>query len=354
MKFLRNAWYAGSWAKDITSETLLYRKIINEPLLFTRREDGTPVVMSNVCPHRFAPLHLGCKTGDRIRCGYHGLEFNTEGQCVHNPNTPGAIPEAMKVPTYPVVEKHTMLWVWMGDQPPDESLIPDFSVMVDGDGLSRHRDHFTMNVNVELISNNVMDLSHASFLHAGLLATPEHANAEIKVKQDGRTVSCERWSRDVPVPQVFDLMFRRDKKNVDFWNIMRWDPPSCFLLDVGCHAPGDTQEDGAGYMGIHILAAETETTTHYHVGIVRKPISEADQEFEAEIAKLRLHAFQGQDEPMMEAMQDMLGIEELLKRKPVLFNVDSGPVRMKRVLEELLAKEAKSARGVDSVSDSSP
>jgi vanillate O-demethylase monooxygenase subunit len=43
---------------------------------------------------------------------------------------------------------------------------------------------------------------------------------------------------------------------------------------------------------------------------------------------------------MMEAMQDMLGIEELLKRKPVLFNVDIGPVRMKRVLEELLKNDA--------------
>jgi len=68
-------------------------------------------------------LHLACKTGNRVRCGYHGLEF--------------AIPAAMKVPTYPVVEKDT-------------------------------------------------DLSHASFLHAGLLATPEHANAEIKVTQECR------------------------------------------------------------------------------------------------------------------------------------------------------------------------
>lgn len=345
MKFVRNIWYAGSWADAVAPETLLYRKIINEPLLFTRREDGTPVVMSNVCPHRFAPLHLGCKTGDRVRCGYHGLEFDSEGKCVHNPNTPGTIPAAMKVPTYPVVEKDTMLWVWMGDQPPDESLIPDFSVMNEGDGLSRGRSHFTMKVNVELIANNVMDLSHASFLHAGLLATPEHANAEIKVTQEGRTVTCARWSRNVPVPQVFDLLFRRDNKNVDFWTSMRWDPPSCFRLDVGCHAPGETREQGAGYMGIHILTPETETTTHYHVGIVRKPVAEGDQEFEAEIAKLRLHAFQGQDEPMMEAMQEMLGVDELLRRQPVLFSVDTGPVRMKRVLEQLLAKETPADGG---------
>jgi len=42
---------------------------------------------------------------------------------------------------------------------------------------------------------------------------------------------------------------------------------------------------------------------------------------------------------MMEAMQEMLGIEELLTRQPVLMSVDAGPVRMKRVLDELLARE---------------
>jgi vanillate O-demethylase monooxygenase subunit len=339
MRFLRNIWYAAAWGKDVATDKLLYRKIANQPVLLTRRMDGTPVAMSNVCPHRFAPLHLGCKKGDRIQCGYHGLEFDAEGKCVHNPNVPGIIPPAMKVPTFAVVEKHTMLWIWLGDAPADEALIPDFSVMDDGDGLSRHRDHFTMRVNVELISNNVMDLSHASFLHAGLLATPEHANAEIVVKQEGRTVTCERWSRNVPVPKVFDLLFRRDGRNVDFWNVMRWDPPSCFLLDVGCHAPGASRDEGAGYFGIHLLTPETETTTHYHVGIVRKPVAEAEQEFQAEIAQLRLHAFQNQDEPLMEAMQDMLGVDELLRRQPVLFNVDAGPVRMKRVLDDLVAKE---------------
>ena len=43
---------------------------------------------------------------------------------------------------------------------------------------------------------------------------------------------------------------------------------------------------------------------------------------------------------MMEAMQEMLGIDELLSRKPVLLSVDSGPIRMKRALDELLAREA--------------
>lgn len=123
-----------------------------------------------------------------------------------------------------------------------------------------------MQVNVELVCNNLMDLSHASFLHAGIIAVAEHADAEIKATQSGRTVTCERWSRSAPVPKVFDMLFRRDGRNVDFWNT----PPACFLLDVGCHAPGEHPAFGAGYKGIHMLAPETESSTIYHVDTCRR------------------------------------------------------------------------------------
>jgi phenylpropionate dioxygenase-like ring-hydroxylating dioxygenase large terminal subunit len=345
MNFVRNLWYAAAWGHDVATDALLYRKIIGEPVLLTRAANGTPAALTNVCPHRFAPLHLGCREADRIRCAYHGLEFGLDGACLHNPNAPGAIPSAMKLRRYPVVEKHTMLWVWMGDEPADETLIPDYSLLdASEDGLVRQTSTFTMKVNVELVSNNLMDLSHASFLHAGIIAVPEHADAEIRVTQDGRTVTSERWARDKPVPRVFDLLFRRDGRNVDFWNVMRWDPPSSFFLDVGCHAPGDTPADGAGYRGIHILTPETETSTHYHVGIVRRATAEGDAEIDAEITRLRAHAFQNQDAPLMEAMQDMLGVDELQRRRPVLLNIDGATVRMKRILDELLARESDPTR----------
>jgi vanillate O-demethylase monooxygenase subunit len=342
MPFVRNLWYAASWSKDLEAGSLLYRKIIGDPLLLTRQADGKPVVLSNACPHRFAPMHMGQRVGESVRCPYHGLRFDLQGRCVENPNTPHTIPPGMALRRYPAVERHTMLWVWMGDAEPDESLIPDFSLM-ENEALSRDRGHFTMAVNVELIANNLMDLSHASFLHNGLLGTPEHGEADIKVAQEGHTVTCSRMSRNVPVPQVFDLLYRRDGAPVDFWNSMRWDPPYSFFLDVGCHAPGGSRADSGGLYGVHILSPESEAATHYFVGIARKPATEADAEFQAEIARLRMHAFRQQDEPLLQAMQEMLGIDGLRQRQPVLLSIDGGPVRMKRVLDDLLAREAAAA-----------
>lgn len=144
MNFVHNLWYPVAWGHDVREDASLYRKVINQPLLVTRRLDGQAVVLTNVCPHRFAPLHFGTRSDDVIRCGYHGLEFDLQGRCVKNPNTPCTIPSGMKVRTYPTVEKHTMVWAWMGDKEPDESLIPDYSVLdPSDDGLSRQTSTFT-------------------------------------------------------------------------------------------------------------------------------------------------------------------------------------------------------------------
>jgi vanillate O-demethylase monooxygenase subunit len=58
MPFLKNAWYAAAWSHEV-SRTLLKRVIMEDAILFYRKEDGTAVAMSNRCAHRFAPLHLG-------------------------------------------------------------------------------------------------------------------------------------------------------------------------------------------------------------------------------------------------------------------------------------------------------
>jgi nitrite reductase/ring-hydroxylating ferredoxin subunit len=38
--------------------------------------------------HRLVPLHMGKVIGDAIQCGYHGLQFDGHGACVHNPHDP--------------------------------------------------------------------------------------------------------------------------------------------------------------------------------------------------------------------------------------------------------------------------
>src|SRR6266568_2045970 len=164
MQFLRNTWYVAAWDKEVT-RTLFARDILGESILMYRKEDGTPVTMSNVCPHRFAPLHKGKLKGDIVECAYHGLQFDCTGQCVKNPHPGGngPIPSRAKLTRYSVLEKWGAIWIWMGNKTPDESLLPDFSWLDRPDEWQPVRDLTVVNAHYELIADNVLDLTHLPY-----------------------------------------------------------------------------------------------------------------------------------------------------------------------------------------------
>src|SRR5271167_4773848 len=127
--YLKNTWYVAAWAAEV-GDTLLARQFLDEPIVMFRDQAGRAVALHDRCPHRFAPLRLGALVGDRVRCGYHGLEFNSLGECVHNPHGNGAVARAAKVRAFPLAERHSLVWIWMGEPAQaDTALIPNFSFL---------------------------------------------------------------------------------------------------------------------------------------------------------------------------------------------------------------------------------
>ncbi|MEC8724822.1 MAG: aromatic ring-hydroxylating dioxygenase subunit alpha, partial [Pseudomonadota bacterium] len=45
--FLRNAWYVGAWGTEVGRQKMLRRTLLNEPVVFFRQEDGTPVALAD-------------------------------------------------------------------------------------------------------------------------------------------------------------------------------------------------------------------------------------------------------------------------------------------------------------------
>jgi len=131
--FPRNFWYVAAWDTEIRRQELLRRTICSEPIVFYRREDGTPVALEDRCCHRHMPLSDGVLKGDNIECLYHGLTYDPSGTCIHIPSQT-TIPAEAKVRSYPVFEKHHWIWIWMGEPAlanPDE--IEDFHWLDDPD-----------------------------------------------------------------------------------------------------------------------------------------------------------------------------------------------------------------------------
>lgn len=344
--YLRNAWYVAMWSDDLGAGELRARTILDEPLIFFRREDGTAAALFDRCPHRYAPLSMGeLIPGDRIRCGYHGLEFDPDGACVRNPHHNEKIPPGAIVKSYPVVEKHSIVWIWMGSAAPNVEAIPDFGIFdrTAPEHISK-RDWLHVKASYRLVADNLLDTSHTPYLHDGILANPDIIEAELSIDEDADSVTVTRRTPDAAVPGLFAVLFPELPERVEKWNAVRWNAPGAILLQTGLVEVGRPHDEGTGYYGVHLLTPETKTTTHYHFTAVRWGIRtepSADEAIRDRLTEMRRFAFEAQDVVMIEAQQRR--IDEAGEYRPTLFAVDVGPVRYGRILDRLIAEEQAAA-----------
>ena len=238
-----------------------------------------------------------------------------------------------------------MVWVWMGEAPADEASIPEYRFLDADSGfhISR-RDHVTIQANVRLVMNNLLDLSHAPLLHEGILGHEDSIRAEINTEQQDPYFFVVRRMRGVRPGALTDLQFRRDGQPIDVVLKMRWSAPCNPLNDSLSSEAGGSATEGAGLYGAHILTPVDDRTTLYHFAAARHgPPIEGDDELletiKQKMSGLRRIAFAQQDEPMIEAQQRYL--DRFPEARPVLFEVDAGPVRCNRPLDASIAAEAK-------------
>lgn len=265
--FLKNTWYVAAWSHEIPEEGLLARIITQVPLLFWRNHSGELVALIDRCCHRAAPLSKGRREGDRIRCMYHGLLFDSAGKCVEIPSQ-DFIPPAAKVQAFPVVERFNWVWVWMGEPSlADASLIPDTHYLHDpawrGTPGYMHYD-----ANYLLITDNLLDFSHLSYVHETTLGgSAKYAAIRPTITRGPRNIRVERWLLD-DEPAPFLSNIKSWPGNVDRWNIYDVILPGVLLMDSGSAPTGTGASDGnrtdaAQFFGCQAVTPETETTSHY-------------------------------------------------------------------------------------------
>lgn len=347
MVYLRNTWYCAGWAAEIEDNKHYGRKILGENILFFRKEeDGTPAAIGNVCPHRFASLSAGPRNGDVFACPYHGLEFNAEGKCVHNPNEGGVIPRACKVPSYPLVEKWQALWIWMGDsEKADPALIPDFSMQVEKEGWSVVRGHYTTNAYYELVVDNLMDRTHVQYLHPLLrhmTKTPENFEVVQSVEQNGDTVWDYHQELNTPHYPLLKALWPDAPPNISNYFDVRWTAPGNMLLNSGTVEMGTERKIGSHTPMANLVTPLDENNTHYFWSQARdKNINnpEIDKKIQMGVG----HTFEHEDGAMVAMCRSNMGTHDLMALSPVLLPSDAGAVRVRRILKRLIEEEQTEA-----------
>lgn len=337
--YLKNTWYVAGWADEVF-DAMLPRTIIEEPIVMFRKSDGQAVALHDRCPHRFAPLHLGKRIDDTIECAYHGLRFDCNGICTGNPHGDGKPPRNAHVRSFPLVERYGLLWIWMGlPANADDSTIPELSFVTDP-SFQNVKGYTHAQGNYELMTDNIMDLGHIEFLHPGLLGSEAVRRAHSEVLQEGSTVFSNRLTSNEVLPPFLQVWYEAGARPVQRWLNVRWDAPAIMKLTVGVLPEGDIRSKSHESQGCHLMTPANATSTHYFWAQGRNwgvPDPEMDK---ARLDSLR-KAFDTQDKPMIEAVQQNMGTNDLDSLKPVMLTVDAGPIRARRVLAKLIANELK-------------
>ncbi|QGP80296.1 Rieske 2Fe-2S domain-containing protein [Sphingobium sp. CAP-1] len=331
--YVRNLWYMAAWDDEIPDSGMLSRTLLDQTWLIARLADGGYAMLADRCPHRFVPLSKGRLEGDVIHCLYHGLGFDRSGACVHNP-FPAPPPAHVRVPAMPIVHRHRGLWFWPGDPDrADPALIPDFA-FVDRDGMRRSR--LVIQGHYELLTDNLMDLTHAEFLHVASFGVNGSIFAgRQSVTKDASGAIWNNWDMEGVTPPNWAQPMLEPGAQVDQWLHMRWHAPASMALTVGLARAGSDRQDMVvpQMRNPHIITPETAGSAHYFY----------DHEATEEAAALARRVFVEEDEPMIEAAQQALGDQDFWDARPAILETDAGAIRARRRLMQLRRSEAEEA-----------
>jgi phenylpropionate dioxygenase-like ring-hydroxylating dioxygenase large terminal subunit len=347
--YIKNAWYVAAWSADLATAAPLAITMLDEPLVLYRDDAGRAVALEDRCCHRLAPLSHGRVEGRDIRCLYHGLKFAPDGTCNDMPGHT-AIPKAMRVRAYPVAERHSALWVWMGDPArADATQIPDFRGPDHPDWamLPGRMDYAA---DYRLIQDNLLDLSHVPYVHRASFGRSDArindawTRATVHVAPLAQGVHVTRWLTDTPA-QPF--LGQPAGARVDVLNAFDYLVPGIFLLTTRHYAQGTAQRSPReapteaplfATFSCQAVTPLTARTTCYFFAYgpwMRHPDAVAMKDGYATLA---LQAF-NEDKTLIEAQQRIIDADPA--RPMTLFDVDRAPVQYNRLAASLMEQERR-------------
>lgn len=331
--FLRDAWYVACWSHEL-GERPYPVTMLGDDVVVYRTSTGI-ATLEDRCPHRHAPLHLGQVEGDNIRCGYHGAVFGSDGRCVRVPSQRAAPPRA-RIRSYPTLERHGWIWVWMGAaEAADETLLPDLSLLTDP-RLAAVGTTNRVAASYQYVVDNLMDLSHVGFVHTSTIGNASMGEkGSLKVTRDESRVQVVRWVADAPpAPLATKLQRFPPGTNIDRSQVITYLPPSCIVIHAGSSTAGSGPTEGIREheMNFWVVNAITPIDEHnclYFWASVRD-IGVGNDQVNEMVFKGHVEAFD-EDKQVLEAQQ-----RNILKRGDsweVTFQADAGVVEARRLLQ---------------------
>lgn len=187
------------------------------------------------------------------------------------------MPRTARLTSYPVTEQDSFVWVWIGDHDQaDKNLIPR-APWLDSPDYTTVCGMEPLAARYGLLVDNLLDLSHETYLHGGYIGTPEVAETPITTEVDDRAgiVHVSRHMDDAACPPFYSESTGITGR-ITRWQDIEYHAPCLYLLHSriapvgtpGPHADG-SDPDAFHVEVVYAITPETEHSTHDFWAVAR-------------------------------------------------------------------------------------
>lgn len=326
--FPTQCWYPVARSNEVTVQPLGRRVLDTNLCLWRTGEAGSLVVMSDRCPHRHLPLSMGTVVAGSIQCAYHGLRFSGGGRCVRVPGQ-ARVPPGCDVRTYRVEEQDHLIWVWLAKEPP---VAPPPAVPGDN-GCPYVVVQGTMHANCrpQLMNENLLDLSHATFLHSESIGTEEIAETKPTTSHTSDSVKVVRFMEKTRIAPIHSKLLGITG-TVARSQSAEWIAPALHVTTIENIAP-----DGQRYRHrvVSCICPESDSSLHYLWLVLREYLLESEEADRTWSDGLPVVI--QQDIDAVEAIERQLSAAA--RPAEINLSIDAGPLRSRRIVNRMVANE---------------
>jgi vanillate O-demethylase monooxygenase subunit len=238
---------------------------------------------------------------------------------------------------YPVVERGPFLWIWPGDSAAARSAeIPALAWLTDPNFAHVEGYHYVDSSYV-MLHENVLDMTHASFLHGAAAASIDYARVPPEVTIEDDTVSISRTERGTLAPPFYEAAMGRFGHRVDRATTSVFATPGVhFAHDVIVDLEASAGERARFlFEYVHAFTPATQTSSHYFWSNARD--SGVDDIRVSEFTKERSTGVYFEDAEALEWAQTLR-----LAESPAEISVlgDKAGIQMRRILQRLALAES--------------
>ena len=339
-----NTWYVACYSHEVNSDKPLARTICDVPLVFFRDSNKTVAALEDFCPHRGAPLSLGYVENGKLVCGYHGLVMGREGKTDAMPKQ--RVDKFPCIKAFKVVEKYGFIWLWPGEQDlADEDALPNL-FWADSPDWAYGGGLYHINCDYRLMVDNLMDLTHETYVHSTSIGQSEIEEAPVNTKVEGAQVVTSRFMENIVAPPFWQAALEANdlpkEGSVDRWQVCRFDLPSHIMIEVGVAVAGEgginaAPDKRAGSIVVDFITPESDQSIHYFWGMARD--FKVDDTALTEQIKQQQGAVFAEDQEILEEQQKNLNLYP--DRQLLMLDIDSGGVMARRMITRAIKAESR-------------